>query len=156
MVMNMNRNPLAFALNTLCWLVALILLATDGRRALGDEPDVPKPAFDRIDYAKPKDYLDLPASLGDRDRIRKIAAGLKRESPEDTLVAISRWLEKNLRYNEKCAYAWRNFNQIVDDGEYGGCADHSIVFGALTRACGIPCVWVKTMDIDWIREFKAN
>ena len=58
--------------------------------------------------------------------------------PEEKLTAVSRWLESNLRYDPNCAYEWRDFERIVDDGRYGGCADHSLVFGALTRACGIP------------------
>jgi hypothetical protein len=38
---------------------------------------------------------------------------------------------------------------------YGGCADYAVVFTALSRASGIPTVFVKTMDADWIREFRA-
>ena len=69
---------------------------------------------------------------------------------------VGRWIEANLRYDAQCAYEWRDFDGVVDLGKYGGCADHAVVFGALARACGIPCVWVKTMDADWIREFTAN
>ena len=36
---------------------------------------------------------------------------------------------------------------------FGGCADHAVVFTALARACGIPTVFVKTVDADWIRDF---
>ena len=39
---------------------------------------------------------------------------------------------------------------------YGGCADHAAVFGTLARAAGIPTVWVKTMDVDWIEDFRAG
>ncbi len=120
------------------------------------EEAVPKPDFNRIDYAHPQNYLDLPATIGSREKILAIASTLKRKTPEDKLLAVGRWLEKNLRYDDKCAYAWRNFDAILEEGKYGGCADHAVVFGALTRACGIPCVWVKTMDLDWIREFRAN
>jgi transglutaminase-like putative cysteine protease len=118
--------------------------------------DVPSCDFNRIDHGHPRSYLDLPPSIGSADRIRKIAAALPGKTPEDKLVAISRWMENHLRYDAQCAYAWRDFDSVVDDGRYGGCADHAVVYGALARACGIPCVWVKTMDIDWIREFRAN
>jgi hypothetical protein len=51
---------------------------------------------------------------------------------------------------------WRDFDRVLDTKVYGGCADHALVFGALSRACGIPTVWVKTMDADWIREFRKE
>jgi hypothetical protein len=85
-----------------------------------------------------------------------VAAALPGKTPEDKLLAVWRWVEANLSYDAKCAYEWRDFDGILDLGKYGGCADHAVVFGALARACGIPCVWVKTMDVDWIREFQAN
>jgi hypothetical protein len=118
--------------------------------------DVPKPVFDRIDYARPQAYLSLPASIGNKAHIEKVAAKLTGKTPEEKLIAIGRWIEGRLRYDARCAYAWRDFDEILDDGKYGGCADHAVFFGALARASGIPCVWVKTMDIDWIREFRAN
>src|SRR5262249_9419168 len=125
-----------------------------GRAAAND--DIPKPVFDRIDYAKPQQYLALLPSFGNKDHIVQIASKLPGKTPEEKLVAISRWMERTLRYDANCAYAWREFDGVVAEGKYGGCADHALVFGALARACGIPCVWVKTMDIDWIREFTAN
>lgn len=54
------------------------------------------------------------------------------------------------------AYTWRDVDTMVDDGTYGGCADHALLFGALARAVDIPVVWVKTMDADWIREFRSG
>ncbi len=125
--------------------------------ARGDGPGepIPEPAFDRVDYAKPGDYLGLDASFGDPERIRAIAAPLTASRPERSLAAIGRWISANLRYDDKAAYAWRDCGAIVDSKAYGGCADHALLFGALARAAGIPTVWVKTMDADWIREFRA-
>ena len=118
------------------------------------EQAIPVPLFNRIDYLKPMNYVSLPADIGNAKRIETIATQLKSQTPESSLRAIDQWMKKNLRYDPNAAYHWRNFDQIVDDGIIGGCADHSIVFGALSRACSIPTVWVKTMDYDWIREFK--
>lgn len=117
---------------------------------------IPEPRFDRIDYSNPRAYVRLPASTGNAKRIGIIAAQLKGETPEISLRAIGQWMNKNLSYDPNTAYRWRNFDQIIEDGTLGGCADHSIVFGALSRACGIPTVWVKTMDYDWIRDFKRH
>jgi hypothetical protein len=121
-----------------------------------DEEAVSTPRFDRIDYSRPQDYLALHKSLGNPEHVRKIAAALEAESPERTLIAIGHWIDTNLKCDNAAAYCWRDFDQVVDSNVYGGCADHSLVFGALARACGIPTVWVKTMDSDWIREFRAK
>jgi len=137
-------------------LVAAGLLVGDFPGLGQNNATLPKPCFYRIDYAHPDKYLALPPSLGNAERIRKVAAALGGKSPEEKLVAVARWVEMKLRYDPKCAYEWRDFDGVLDLGKYGGCADHAVVFGALARACGIPCVWVKTMDADWIREFKAN
>jgi hypothetical protein len=120
------------------------------------EQQIPEPRFDRIDYSKPSAYVRLPAGIGNAKHIRTIAAKLKRKTPETTFRAIHQWMSKNLSYDPNAAYHWRNFDQIIGDGKLGGCADHSIVFAALSRACGIPTVWVKTMDYDWIRDFKRH
>jgi hypothetical protein len=125
-----------------------------GTSALRQEIQMPR--FDRIDYANPGAYLSLPASIGNSKRIRNISIQLKRQTLDTTLRAIHQWMSGNLIYDPNAAYQWRNFDQIIDDGTLGGCADHSIVFGALSRACGIPTVWVKTMDYDWIRDFKLH
>ncbi len=117
---------------------------------------IPEPRFDCIDYSKPRNYLRLPASIGNAKHIGTIAARLKTQTPENSFRAIHQWMSKNLRYDPNAAYHWRDFDRIIDEGTLGGCADHSIVFGALSRACGIPTVWVKTMDYDWIRNFKRH
>ena len=134
-------------------LLAASCLCVPGR---ADDGSIPEPRFDRIDYGRHQDYLVLHKSLGDADHIRTLAASLKAESPERTLVAIGRWINSNLTCDNQAAYSWRDFDQVVGSKVYGGCADHALVFGALSRACGIPTVWVKTMDADWIREFRST
>jgi Transglutaminase-like superfamily len=120
-----------------------------------DEPS-PEPRFDRIDYNRPQDYLALNKSSGDPEHIRTLAAALKTDSPERTLIAIGRWINSKLTCDNRAAYSWRDFDQVIGSKVYGGCADHALVFGSLSRACGIPTVWVKTMDADWIREYRMK
>jgi hypothetical protein len=114
---------------------------------------IPAPDIDRVDHRHPERYLEVGRSLGDPEAIRKIANRLRRSSDEESLVAIHEWMRSALRRDPTKAYAPRNFTEVVESGSYGGCADHSLVFGSLTRALGIPTIWVKTMDADWIREF---
>jgi len=139
------RRPLIGAL-------AGVLLTVAARGAA----DVPEPKFDRIDYARPERYLDLPPKLGKRATIQKAAADIKPAAPRGKLAAIGSWISSHLRDDDSAAYSWRDFDRILADGTYGGCADHAETFGAMARACGIPTVWVKTMDADWIRMFRRN
>ncbi len=119
-------------------------------------PDLPKPRFDRVDYAHPGKYLDLPPKLGSAAAIRKAAADIKAATPRGKLGAIGAWITARLRNDPKMGYEYRDFDRILADGTFGGCQDHAEVFGALARACGIPAVWVKTMDADWIRMFRRT
>jgi hypothetical protein len=123
-------------------------------RAQGAPPE--RPDFERVDHAHPEKYVALLPSLGDEKTIRQAAKGLRKPDAEETLAAVDAWISANLAYDEKAAYAWRDFGAMCRDKTYGGCADHAVAFGALARACGIPTVWVKTMDADWIREFRSD
>jgi len=126
----------------------------NGKSRTNDE--IPVPSCDRIDYSRPDAYLPLSAHMGSKDRILEIAATLSGTTPEDKLISISDWIHSNLAYKADVPYEWRNFDRLLRDGNDGGCADYSVVFGTLARACGIPTVWVKTLDADWIRDFRTR
>ncbi len=152
----MHRNTFKTGI-VLVWLLCSTIIEAapiNGGDAGERKRQIPYPSFDRIDYSKPKAYLTLFESMGNAERIREIAATLKRDHPEDTLRTIDRWISSNLSCDPNAPYRWRDFDEIAKSGVYGGCADHAIVFGSLARACNIPTVWVKTMDYDWIRDFQ--
>ena len=119
---------------------------------------VPSPNFDRVDYAHPEKYLDLPETVGRRETIEEIAAEVKAKAntPRDALGSIGGWISSHLKNDGKLGYEFRTVDRILADGALGGCQDHSEVFGHLARACGIPTVWVKTMDCAWIRMFRRT
>jgi hypothetical protein len=142
--------------NCIPTFIALLVSTYCLSNLLAAEDNVPTPSCTRIDYSRPQDYLALQDSFGNKDRIQKIADSLKCDRPEQTLAAIGRWINENLKYDPDVAYAWHNFDSAVDNKQYGGCADHAMVFVALARAAGVPAVFVKTMDADWIREFRKN
>jgi len=128
--------------------------AEGGKSRTSDE--IPVPSRDRIDYSRPQAYLSLSAELGNKDHILEVAAAIAGGTPEEKLVSIHHWIHSNLVYKADVPYEWRDFDRLVGDGNYGGCADYSVVFGALARACGIPTVWVKTLDADWIRNYRTR
>lgn len=133
-------------------LVALpVLLAVWSSTVQAAEPEV-----DSVDYARPDKYLELPASLGSSAAIRKKAATLKSQADLDTVHNILDWMDEYLKYDARKAYSWRDYDDVVRERAYGGCADQAIVCGALLRAAGIPAVWVKTMDVTWIWDFKKG
>jgi hypothetical protein len=115
-----------------------------------------EPTVDSIDYAAPETYLDFPASLGNRAAIKKQASELKGETDVDTIRNVLTWMRKNLKYDGNIAYRWRDYDNVIREKKYGGCADEGIVCGVLLKAAGIPTVWVKTMDVAWIWDFKKG
>ncbi|MHC5040712.1 MAG: transglutaminase-like domain-containing protein [Planctomycetota bacterium] len=147
-------NPARDFLLTVLITGALSGLAAAGEQK-GDPPSSPpEPDFGRIDHANPEKYLALTPEMGKEAGIRKIAEDLHHADPVEKLLAIHRWIRKNLRYDANAAYAWRDVDRMMKDGTFGGCADHALVFGALARGLNVPTVWVKTMDYDWIRDFR--
>ncbi|NUN52124.1 MAG: transglutaminase family protein [Planctomycetaceae bacterium] len=118
--------------------------------------EIPTPKFDRVDYAHPEKYLDLPTKIGKKETLEGIVEKVKAKSPRETLAAIGTWISSNLKNDGKLGYEFRTVDRILADGAFGGCQDHSEIFGYLARACGIPTVWVKTMDCDWIRMFRKT
>jgi transglutaminase-like putative cysteine protease len=110
-----------------------------------------EPVFDSIDYASPSKYLVIADSLGGHDAIAKQAAALKGADDRNTLANVLRWMDTHLKYDDDRAYEWRDFDAVVSQRCYGGCADQAIVCGALLKSAGIPTVWVKTMDVNWMR-----
>lgn len=130
-----------------CWcFVASLLVAGAGAA----EPTV------EVDYEHPSGHLSIPASLGNVTAIQKQANALKGRSAKSTIRNVLTWIHKELKYDGEKAYAWRNYDTVVEEQCYGGCADEAIVCGVLLRAAGIPAVWVKTMDVNWIWTFKKG
>lgn len=115
-----------------------------------------EPRFGSIDYAKPFEYLAWPDSLGEAAAIREQAAQLKAGSDLETIRNVLNWMERTLRYESGKAYAWRDYDDVIREKAYGSCADQGIVCGVLLKAAGIPAVWVKTMDVNWIWDFKKG
>ena len=143
------KTTFAYLLITFAAAVAL----ADAPGATGEK--IPTPSCDRIDYSHPDAYLPLNPHFGDKDHIMKIAVALGGKTPEEKLASIYKWVHSHLTYEADSPYEWRDFDRLVHDANYGGCADYSVVFGSLARGCGIPTVWVKTLDVDWIRDFKT-
>lgn len=115
-----------------------------------------EPSVDSIDYTTPTKYLEIPSSLGSRAEITTRAFNLKGDSDVATIRNILNWMDRNLKYNGDKAYAWRNYDDVIREKTYGGCADQGIVCGVLLKAAGIPAIWVKTMDVPWIWDFKKG
>lgn len=115
-----------------------------------------EPTADSIDYSNPSGYLEIKDSLGDKNLIISHALKLKGDSDISTIRNVLSWMDRNLKYDANMAYSWRNFDDAIKDGTYGGCADQGIVCGVLLKGAGIPVIWVKTMDVSWIWDFKKG
>ena len=115
------------------------------------------PRFDDIDYSNPKRYLFLDPSFAGDGAVEHVGAQVRHVSPEASLGAIWRWVRDNLEDDRvQSDYRWRTAAEIIDRKRYFGCAEHALMYGCLARACGIPVVWLKSLDVPWIRRFTAT
>ncbi len=58
---------------------------------------------------------------------------------------------KYIGFNEKL-FRRRTASQIVQDGTITGCTDSTLIFVALSRACGIPAKYVETVNEGWLNS----
>jgi hypothetical protein len=98
----------------------------------------------------------LDATAGDAAVIRAIAVLLKRTTPEATLTAIHQHLKTSLNMIEPATWnhparGCRTSVEILREGAWG-CSAHAQVACHLARACGIPAILVKTLNVDWIEK----
>ena len=115
------------------------------------------PCFDGIDYANPDDYLSLHASFVGSGSLQALTTYFMAPTPQEVLANIWRWIRNEFNAEEnQTDYKWRTVTEIIGRKRYFGCAEHALVYGSLTRACRIPTVWVKSLDVQWIREFRRS
>jgi hypothetical protein len=119
---------------------------------------IPTPDFTLPQYSHPDKYLLLaPSFVGNSTRVHQVVTTFVPGRPEQQLAQIWRWIRSNMQCdNNPKEYGWRPADEIIARGRYIGCADHALVFGCLTRACSIPTIWVKSMDINWIKRFRMS
>ena len=113
------------------------------------------PDFGRIDYNDPNACLTLPACLGSGRMIQALASQVRGATALETLSQIESWRQTHLTLDQSRARTWQSLDSMAKSGTYGGDAALALAAGALARGCGIPTVWVKAMDNDWIAEYQS-
>jgi hypothetical protein len=132
-------------------LVAFLAAAPPGR---AEEP--PPPDAGRVDSSRPPDpALPMP-HVADAARLSSLLGQLGGGDPRQTLGRAARWIQRNVRTRADVPAAFRPFEEIVRSGAGSGPGDRSVALGAMARAAGIPTVWVKTVPVAWIREFRRG
>lgn len=114
-----------------------------------------EPEVDSIDYSKPDKYLAIPACLGNATAIREQAAKLKGPTELDTIRNVFAWIGNNLTPVLSLPKEWRTYDDLVRDKTYY-CPEKCVVCAALLQGAGIPIVWVKSMELPWIWDLKAE
>jgi len=121
---------------------------------------VPPPAGrkqEKIDHSKPARCLVIGAKTGNAAAIEKLAQPLRAEDPEQTLRNVCAFVAAVPHLPQR---QWlpdhQDFATLAEGFDERDCARHALLFGTLTRACGIPTVYVKSMRHTWIREFVAS
>lgn len=79
---------------------------------------------------------------------------LRMDTLEKSLGRIWLWMRDTIspdRY--QIDYRWRTASDVICHEHYYGCAEHALEFGCLARACSIPTIWVKSLDVPWIKNY---
>jgi hypothetical protein len=117
--------------------------------------EVRKPDASNIQRDSPDQYLTLTSSLGDENQIQEIVrkeiSGPKSQAP----AKIATYL-RQYTFDNKVCYQYRNLDDILQTKKIGSCADYAIAWIALARAKGIPSIFVKTLDLDWMMKWRRK
>lgn len=105
--------------------------------------------FQNTDYSNPDIFKTSGEQTRITDSIHKIADEFNDNQDISTMKEIFRWMNQNLKYGDGEKFA-RTSADIIDSRIYTGCTDMGLAFAALSRAKGIPTVFVQTGRIDWI------
>ncbi len=135
-------------------LVLMLLAAT----AFGADGPVVAPPKGRkvavVDHSKPKACLAIAKKTGKTTAIKKVAAALKADDDVQTLRNIHAHIASLPHIPHR---GWlpdhQDFATLSNGFDQNDCARHALLFGSLTRAAGIPTVYVKSMRHTWIRTF---
>lgn len=97
----------------------------------------------------------LDQTAGDVEQLKRIATTLRQGRNDDTLKAISEHL-RSICVPDKEAF-WdsslrdrRVSSDMLAPGSAWGCSAHAQVACHLARACGIPAILVKSLNVRWI------
>src|SRR5262245_49443051 len=122
----------------------------------------PKPPTGRtpetIDYSSPQRYLSIAKSEGDETTIRKLAAPLRDDDPEQTLRNVFAFVAGKVPHVPSKGWDpdFHRFEDLLAGFDHDGCAEYALLFANLLRAAGIPSVYVKSSRHEWIRQFVAT
>lgn len=113
--------------------------------------------LEKVDHSKPKRCLVIGKKTGNAAAIKKQAAALVAEDPDQTLRNIYAFVAAVPHVPQR---QWlpnhQDFATLVQGFDQRDCARHALLFGSLTRASGIPTVYLKSMRHEWIREFVSS
>lgn len=102
---------------------------------------------------QPERYLEIPVSFGDEEKIRSISQKEIRGDKSQAPIKIASYL-KQFPFDNALCYEYRNFDDILETKKMGSCADYALAWIALARAKGIPAIFVKTLDTEWMKRWK--
>src|ERR1051325_182357 len=105
--------------------------------------------------------IRLGVTAGDQGQTRHIASTLRRATPEETLGAISSRLQSitipsNEAYYSSPLRGRRKSTEMLTPRSSWGCSSHAQVACHLARACNIPAILVKSLDLGWISSARVD
>jgi len=116
----------------------------------------PAASLDGVPYDEPARCLPIDGTTGSSTPLGAAAAEVRAATPEETLLAIHRWIDGRFRTDGRVARESRPVERLLEDRTLGGPTDRAVLFGSLARACGIPTAWVKAVSWEAARAAAAH
>lgn len=133
-------------------ILCLILFSSSSHTIFAEtQSKVFKGYFNNVDYSDVSVFLNSGSQTKITKEIEDIAKQFNDKKDISTIKEIYNWLINNLKYGDGEKFG-RTSIEIINSKKYTGCTDMGLAFIALTRAKGIPSVFVQTGRIDWIEK----
>lgn len=109
--------------------------------------------FKNPDYSKPEIYLQTKIQTDAKSKKFKDMLTKINDSKDLSTLAEIYKQTSSLPFDNKANPKFSDtVDGILERNTSSGCTDYGLVFAALSRAKGIPAVFIQTGRIDWIQE----
>jgi hypothetical protein len=114
-----------------------------------------KGLFKNADYSDPGVFLQNGKQTGaTSDKFKKLLSNINDKRDMTTLAEIYKQISTIPNGDgEKFGCT---VDEILNRNTLTGCTDYGLVFAALSRAKGIPTVFLQTARIDWIKDLREQ
>ncbi len=122
---------------------------------ISDPNSIFKGYFQNVDYSDPNVFLKSYEQTTLSDEIKAIASQFNNNKDLSTVSEIYKWINENIENIDGEKFG-RTSDDVIKTRGATGCTDYGLAFIALTRAKGIPSVFVQAAKISWVNNYQTD